>query len=493
MLSEDWIGITAADYGLRPGRGILGDGTLDPSYFTKVSVWGVNQGTATGHGQFVFNTNSLALMWDGDGAGMAYSGVAIATLPVDPWPSYPSDPKIRIKVIGSAVNHDPVVESINLTIDRAAALRVGSPAIAIGATDADYDVFTYGLATSARFGSVSFDTAAGTFVYKLTDPTASTDTFTIKVNDGYGGAAQQSVTLNFHDFEVLPPDTLNIPNQVNIIDTSFTNSNIGAPDPAGIVYIPELASLFVSDSEVDEFDYDPFTHYSSSAVDPNLYKLGLSGNSLAKFDLSGYTKEPTGLAYNPIDKKLYISDDDLYKVFWVDPANPQIVLGSFSTKPAGGSDPEDIAINPKNGNVFIANGTPSHTIVEVTTAGKLVSKTTIPDEVEDMEALAYDPLHDVFFVGGGFSDQIYIFNRSGEKKGQIDLSPYRGHTRVHVKDMAFGPKSTDPTKVSLYVVDYGNTHNEASADDGRILEVSLGAGWDNIPLNKLLYGWDLGV
>ena len=176
---------------------------------------------------------------------------------------------------------------------------------------------------------------------------------------------------------------------------------------------------------------------------------------------------------------MYISDDDLDKIFWVDPNNPTVKLGEFDTRPVGGTDPEDIAINPSNGNIFISNGTPSHQIVELTSTGIPVSITTVPAVVKDMEALAYDPQHDVFFVGGGFSKNVWVVDRAGTILDTIDLGAYQNPvsgTHVAVKDLAFAPTSNpsdDPSAMNLYVADYGLTHLP-NDNDGRVLEVNLG-------------------
>jgi Ca2+-binding RTX toxin-like protein len=80
--AEDWVGILASDYGLSAGRGLVNDGTgklvLDAAYFGTVSDLISVQGTVSGHGQFVYNTTTHALMWDADGAGTASSGIALA-------------------------------------------------------------------------------------------------------------------------------------------------------------------------------------------------------------------------------------------------------------------------------------------------------------------------------------------------------------------------------------------------------------------------------
>jgi Ca2+-binding RTX toxin-like protein len=81
--AEDRVGILASDYGLSAGKGgLVNDGTgklvLDAAYFGTVSDATSVQGTVSGHGQFVYNTTTRALVWDADGAGTASSGIALA-------------------------------------------------------------------------------------------------------------------------------------------------------------------------------------------------------------------------------------------------------------------------------------------------------------------------------------------------------------------------------------------------------------------------------
>jgi serralysin len=78
--AEDKFGITASDYGLSQGNGLVDNGSgtfvLDPTWFATVTG---SQGTVAGHGQFLYNTNTRSVMWDADGSG-AVAGVALATL-----------------------------------------------------------------------------------------------------------------------------------------------------------------------------------------------------------------------------------------------------------------------------------------------------------------------------------------------------------------------------------------------------------------------------
>ena len=101
---------------------------------------------------------------------------------------------------------------------------------------------------------------------------------------------------------------------------------LGSTDPAGMAYVPGLG-FFVSNSEVEESPFFGTT---------NLWLLQPDGTPIQSFSLLNFTDEPTGLAFDSGTGRLYISDDDQFKIFWVDPANPTVKLGEFDTRPLGG-------------------------------------------------------------------------------------------------------------------------------------------------------------
>jgi len=302
----------------------------------------------------------------------------------------------------------------------------------------------------------------------------NTETFKVLINSAKlvtsGTAltlADSSGTGSIADNDVSPPSN---PTVVNIIDTSIKAGGINSSDPSGLAYVPGQG-LFLSDSEVDE---SPFFRAN------NLFQISTSGVLENSLSLAAFTKEPTGLAFNPVTGHLLITDDDKYSIYWVDPKNPTARLGTASAKSLNCDDPEDVAVNPNNGNVFIVNGT-SRTIVETDKAiSQVLSRITLPTVIKDPEALAYDAQHDVFFVGGGFSKNIWVVDRGGNILQTIDLlKDYRnpiGDTSAKIKDLEFAPSSDpndDPGKMNLYVADYGNSH----VNDGRVIEIDLGNDW----------------
>jgi hypothetical protein len=467
--AEDKFGITASDYGLSQGNGLVDNGSgtlvLDPAWFATVTG---NQGTVAGHGQFLYNTITRSVMWDPDGSGAA-TGIALATLQTGAVVS-----ASNFTISGTTGN--PVVGDIS----------VGDVAIAEGNSGTKTATFTVSRTGTAAF-AVDFATANGTAAAG-SDYLATGGTLTFAA-----GQATRTVSVTINgDTSVEPNETFffNLTNATGgtIVDgqglgtisnddgssgpTVVASTNmaaLGSTDPAGIAYVPGMG-LFVCDSEVEE---SPFFRTA------NLWKLQPNGTLVQSFSLLNFTDEPTGLAFNSSNGRLYICDDDNFKLYWVDPANPSTSLGQFDLKPLGCNDPEDVAANPSNGHLFIANGSAGgRSIVEIDSTGTQVFSTiTLPAEIKDPEALCYDASRDVFYVGGGFSPDIWVVDRSGNILQKLDvLEGFRNtNTSAKVKDLELAPSSDpsdDPAKLDLFVADYGNSH----VSDGRMIEIDLHDG-----------------
>jgi Ca2+-binding RTX toxin-like protein len=468
----DRLRFYASDYGLSEGSGLIG-GALDPTYFAVISGT-QNQGTVSGHGQFLYNTTSRTLFWDADGAGTGTSGVAIATF--------------------SAVNSIPVTLNYSdLTIFNGLPVVSVANSSAVPATEGQQAYFVISLSAAATEDVyIRYSTTGGTATSGV-DFTGSTDNFaiiragTMSVVVGVSLATDtvfENVAETFN-LQVVSATLVNgtnlvlgvnqttgfIADEPNHIVNVISTMSLRSVDPSGLAYVPGIG-LFISDSEVEE---GPF--YRTN----NLFRIQTDGTAPAQFSMLNFTSEPTGLTFDNIHNRLYMTDDDRYKVFWVDPANPTVKLGEFSV-PLAADDPEDIAFNPNTGTLFISNGL-SHSIVEVDANGNQVGATVIlpGNIIIDPEALAYDAQHDVFYVSGGFSHLIWKVDRSGNIIDTIDVlagftNPVSG-TSVHIKDMVFAPTSDpndDPSLMSLYVADYGNTHlTPALTDDGRIIEIFI--------------------
>src|SRR6185295_14113758 len=168
------------------------------------------------------------------------------------------------------------------------------------------------------------------------------------------------------------------PSVVQIIDTTLWAKS--SSDPAGLTFIPGATAgtgrLLMSDSEIDE---TPFFRPD------NLFYLSETGAFDHSASLAAFCKEATGIAFDPLNGHLFISDDSKKKVFEVDPNNPGTLISSFSTTAFGSNDSEDIIFDPVTGHLLISEGEQSslhpRTIFEVTTNGTLISSVTMPAAV----------------------------------------------------------------------------------------------------------------
>jgi hypothetical protein len=112
-------------------------------------------------------------------------------------------------------------------------------------------------------------------------------------------------------------------------------------------------------------------------------------------------------------------------------------------------------------------------LYEFTADGVFVNSVPYPSALKDAEALAYDPLHDLFFVSGNTA-LIYVMDAEGTLKGTIDVLSSLA-TRPKIKGMELAPSSdpNDGDAMSLYVADYGSDQ----VNDGRLFEINLGHDW----------------
>jgi len=267
---------------------------------------------------------------------------------------------------------------------------------------------------------------------------------------------------------------LNFGDPSPVVVNGFDTTAFGSMDPAGLAFIPGAnpgtGTLLLSDSELDE---SPFFGTN------NLFYLSLSGTFDHSVSLEQFTFEPTGLAFDSNNGHLYISDDDKDGIFEVDASSPAVKLNFFSTRPYA-TDDEDVVYDSATNHLIIIEGSTgnnnAHTIFETTLTGTLIQSIVLPSPITDPEALAYDPINQLFYVAGGSSADIWVVSRSGQLLDTITVlegltNPLSG-SEPRPKALLLAPSSDpndDPNLMSLYVGDYGKQH----IMDGRILEIQL--------------------
>ena len=104
-----------------------------------------------------------------------------------------------------------------------------------------------------------------------------------------------------------------------LINTTETSAwATPSPDPAGVAFISNAGQLLLTDSEVNE---------TPLFTGSNGFESSLGGSLLGVLSTTGYTDEPAGLGYNPINHHLFVSTDNSPKrVYEINPARTVITV-----------------------------------------------------------------------------------------------------------------------------------------------------------------------
>ena len=143
------------------------------------------------------------------------------------------------------------------------------------------------------------------------------------------------------------------------------------------------------------------------------------------------------------------------------------------------ADPEDPVIDPTTGHIYMLDGA-TRQFFELTTTGALVDVTTLPAAITDAEAMAYDPLRDVFYIASAATrGKIFQTDSDGQILASFDLlnsylNPITG-AKPKIKGLELAPSSdpNDGDRMSLYACDYGADQ----VMDGRLFEIDLYSDW----------------
>jgi hypothetical protein len=254
-----------------------------------------------------------------------------------------------------------------------------------------------------------------------------------------------------------------------------------SPDPAGITYVPDSNTLLICDSEVDEMP-PYFTGI-------NLFEVTLSGQLIGTATTLPFSHEPTGLAFDSLRRKIYISDDDWQRVFALDPGadgeynTSDDIVTYFKTSAFGCKDPEDVAFDSRRGHLFVVDGAGTE-VYDIAPGANAVFDGPPPsgDDVithfdtavigiTDPEGIAYNPENNHLYILGS--------------RGKIAETTIEGTLLRYINayglirlgaggGMACAPSSVDGTRKNLYIVARGiDNSQDPLENDGRLYEISF--------------------
>ncbi|MFK0689094.1 putative Ig domain-containing protein [Mesorhizobium sp. IMUNJ 23033] len=295
-------------------------------------------------------------------------------------------------------------------------------------------------------------------------------------------ATSSDGSTDTHAFAVDVTGGSQLPTSVTLAHTILTSQwSPPSPDPTDIVYISHLGTLLVADSEVDEM---------SIFTGKNLYQMSLSGSLVGTLTTINFSDEPSGVAYNPVNRHLFFTDDTgTRSVYELNPGQDGLyntsddIVTSFKTSAFGSTDPEGISYDTNRGVLYVADGTNQRIYTVAPGANGIfdgVASTGGDDIVTSFsaqslgtpsdESIAYDPVHDILYIIQS-RDSVAMVTPTGQLLGTLDISAADAHKPA---GLALAPSSDDSSQTSLYIVDRG-TDNDSNPNenDGKIYEFSF--------------------
>ncbi len=285
-----------------------------------------------------------------------------------------------------------------------------------------------------------------------------------------------------------------VPTLVRTIFTSQWSSP--SPDPMGGAYIPTSIQLMISDSEIEEYQR-PYWEGG------NIFDSTLQGDLLLPLhDITNFTNEPTGIAFNPANDHLFISDDNMKEVFEIDPGGDNKwftnddIRTHFDAKVLGGNnDTEDVAYHPINGYLYLSDGVnsevwevrpgPNGVFDGVAPAGDDQAShwNTSDKGINDPEGITVNTDTGTLYVTGHGATTVIETTTGGTLLNVYNIQFIKNlYGRMQPSGLAYGPSSVNPAVKNLYITDRA-VDNDADPreNDGKVHEITLLASGDAAP------------
>jgi putative Ig domain-containing protein len=264
-------------------------------------------------------------------------------------------------------------------------------------------------------------------------------------------------------------------NLVQTIDTSVFDPP--SPDPAGVVYLPGPDRLMVADSEVDEV-----TGAGYQGV--NLWQSTRTGSVSDTGTTVPFTREPTGLGFDPITGSLFVSSDDNKRIYIVKAGadgrfgTSDDVLSHIDAGAFGSTDVEDPEFDSASGHLFFVDGL-SAEVYRIDPNNGVFGD---PDDTmthfdvgqfgaTDVEGLGSNETSGTLLVGDRGQRKIYEVTKTGELVQIIDA---RVPGMTNLSGLGMAPASNNSGRMNYWIVDRAvDNGSDPNENDGKIFELSL--------------------
>jgi hypothetical protein len=257
-----------------------------------------------------------------------------------------------------------------------------------------------------------------------------------------------------------------------------------SPDPCGLAYQSSTDRLIISDPEVEEI---PPGH-PGSFQGANVFEATRAGALVRTGNVTSYTNEPSGVAFNPSNGHFFFADDDRDEIYEVDPGSDGFssndVVTHFDTNAAGNIDPEGAAYGA--GTLFISDGTnaeiykyqpgPNGVFNGVSAAGgdDQVTHCDTSSYVTVDEGLEFDAATGHFFITGRPETHVFETTTDCALLRTIDVTVVNPRKTAGLAIAPGSANDPNPTTSNIYIVDKGRDDSaNIDENDGKLYEFDV--------------------
>jgi hypothetical protein len=257
-----------------------------------------------------------------------------------------------------------------------------------------------------------------------------------------------------------------------------------SPDPSCVTYRAETGDFWTTDNEVDEV---------SIFAGVTLWRHDSAGNVTHTYNLTGFTLEPSGIAFDPAGGRAWITDDNEKTIWKIDFGQDGDFLTSDDSIedmdgliPAGCLDPEDVTYNPFTRNLHVTSIDDSQALCtispgpngqfddaapigdDVVTIIPLLPLGSFPSPISKPKGITYDPIQNTLIVADRNNRDMFEFSVDGVLLRKIDGTVPGGYKP---SGLTLAPSTVNPMLRALYVTDNAVDNGvDPLENDGKIHE-----------------------